>query len=112
MRKEKPIEPKLRELFGVSSQAYARAKSTEVSSRNPRYGPRITLCKPNFLLLLPCYFRKRFSSIVSTNRAKEEGTFWIGDFGMRIGNFGFRNERFQVSGIQVSVKKNKESSIQ
>ncbi len=83
-RKGKPIKLKLIKLFGVSSQAFALAQSTEVSSRNPRYGPRITLFKPNILLLVPCYFRKRFSSIRSTNRAKktppplpESGAFCI-----------------------------------
>ena len=86
MRKGKLIEPKLRELFGFSSQAFARAKSTEVSTRNPRYGPRITSRKPNILLLLPCYFRKRLSSIGSTNRAKEKGRLGISDCEMR----GFR----------------------
>jgi len=43
MRKGKPIKPKLIELFGVSSQAFALAESTEVSSRNPDDQEGITL---------------------------------------------------------------------
>jgi hypothetical protein len=84
MRKGKPIKPKLTELFGVSSQAFALAQSTEVSSRNPRYGPRITLLKPNIFLFVPCYLKKRFARIRSTNRAKknppplqESGVFFL-----------------------------------
>src|SRR6056300_316334 len=94
MRKGKPIRPKLREPFGVSSQTFAPAKSTEVSSRNPGYEPRITLFKPNILLLVPCYFRKRFSSRTSTNRAKEGWRFKIADFGIR----GFRCQGFRCQG--------------
>ncbi len=43
MRKGKPIEPKLIELFGFSSQAFALAQSTEVSFRNPDDREGITL---------------------------------------------------------------------
>jgi hypothetical protein len=91
MRKGKPIKPKLIELFGVSSQAFALAQSTEVSSRNPGYGPRITLLKPNILLFVPCYLRKRFARIKSTNRAKEGWRFMMADFGIG----GFRCQGFR-----------------
>jgi len=90
MRKGKPIKPKLIELFGVSSQAFALAQSTEVSSRNPGYGPRITLLKPNILMLVPCQLRKRIARIRSTNRAKEGR------------NFGLRIQELEVSGVRDS----------
>ena len=92
MRKGKPIKPKLIELFGVSSQAFALVQSTEVSSRNPRYGPRITFLKPNILMLVPCYLRKRFARIKSTNRAREGWRFRIVDLrSMQMEAIKFRN---------------------
>ncbi len=42
-RKGEPIKLKLIKLFGVSSQAFALAQSTEVSSRNPDDREGITL---------------------------------------------------------------------
>ena len=99
MRKGKPLEPKPRELFGFSSQAFALEPSTEVSSRNPRCGQGITLFESNILLLVPwllvpCYLRKRFSSLNSTNRAKKgrDLRFQIVDFRFEV----YPNRNFEI----------------